>query len=54
MRTLFSVALLALAADMAEAHAGHDMLGAHWHVSDLFLPLVIAATATATWFTRKK
>ena len=54
MRTLFTAALLLIAADMAAAHAGHGMWGTHWHASDLFLPLAIAAAAAATWLTRKK
>jgi len=47
-------ALLGLWAPSASAHDGHGLLGAHWHASDAFgFVALAAAIGVAMWISRK-
>jgi hypothetical protein len=54
MRNLLIPLFLFVVSSMAVAHEGHGFSGAHWHASDLFGPLMLAAGAAAVWWARKK
>jgi hypothetical protein len=43
-------ALLAALAAPAFAHEGHGLLGSHWHASDAWGYVLIAALAAAAWW----
>ena len=51
--TLATAALLSPA--LALAHSGHGMEGPHWHATDAFGLVVLAAVfAAAVWWARRK
>lgn len=51
--TRHTVALFAaLAAGSAAAHEGHGFANPHWHASDLFGLLLVAAVAAGVWWWR--
>ena len=45
-------ALAALGTDPAAAHEGHGFANPHWHASDLFGLLLVAAVAAGVWWWR--
>ncbi len=54
MRNLLTSLNLFVVSGLAVAHEGHGFSGAHFHASDLFGPLILAAAAAAVWWTRRK
>jgi hypothetical protein len=53
-RTISLTALLGLFGQSASAHDGHGLLGAHWHASDAFgFVALAAAIGVAMWISRK-
>jgi hypothetical protein len=47
-------ALLGLWAQSVSAHDGHGLVGAHWHASDAFgFVALAAAIGVAVWMSRK-
>ena len=47
-------ATLASAAFAAQAHEGHGLLGSHWHATDAFGFVAVAAlVGVAIWMSRK-
>jgi hypothetical protein len=45
----------ALASGAACAHGGHGLTGAHWHATDVWGWVALAAAvAAAVWFARRK
>jgi hypothetical protein len=45
-------ALVALVGSSAGAHEGHGFANPHWHASDLFGLLLVAAVAAGLWWWR--
>lgn len=54
MRTPITTAAALLAATPALAHEGHGLFGAHWHASDAWgFVLLAALVGLAIWSSRK-
>lgn len=50
-----ALALCALAPAAAFAHDGHGLSGSHWHATDVWGLIALAAVlAAAVWFQRRK
>jgi hypothetical protein len=55
LRRLFASIGTALASGAALAHEGHGLEGAHWHATDAWGWVALAAVvAAAIWFARRK
>ena len=39
---------------LAFAHEGHGLFGAHWHASDAWGFLIVAALAAAAWWASRR
>jgi hypothetical protein len=58
MNKLFTIKLIAIQATIMSstsifAHNGHDLQGSHWHASDAFGFIILAAAIVLTlWFGR--